>query len=362
MRRLRRSLSMEQLDSRVGLLAVAGILGRTFGYRNVDVVGGHDAHGRPVRSHVERQIKEEEAVVVRRIFDAYAGGLGFSAIAKTLNDERACRRAPSRDGRTDGAAPAFGRSSTARCTLAAWCGARLRSATSGTKSTSIANLLNAGTLSKPHIWRSSQRVNGTRYRPGWPTKGTSTADARRSAGRPPARKQHQVPAEWADALRAGRSDDGGTYEGARRLTRTLHGCSAYHRKGRTEAERAQLQQEIEAEQALTQLRASTPTALRASLRERLDDWRGLLRGQVTQAQQILRRLLAGPLTCVPQPGRCYRLTGTATLGRLVAGQLPRMVASPVGELEPARGLAASRRPSAAGGLTGARSTPLPELY
>ena len=96
-----------------------------------------------------------------------------------------------------------------------------------------------------------------------------------------------------------------------------------------EAERAALERAAHAESADAQLREVPAARLRAQLLERLADWRGLLRGQVTQAQQILRRLLAGPLVCTPQPERCYRLTGTATLGRLVEGQVPVMVASPI---------------------------------
>jgi site-specific DNA recombinase len=59
--------------------------GRVFGYRNHDVAIGVDAHGRPIRSHVERRINEDEAVVVREIFSLAAQGVGRAAIAKRLN-------------------------------------------------------------------------------------------------------------------------------------------------------------------------------------------------------------------------------------------------------------------------------------
>jgi len=58
--------------------------GRCYGYRNVDVL---DAAGK--RSHVERHINEDEADVVRRIFELSAGGHGMKAIAKILNAEAA---------------------------------------------------------------------------------------------------------------------------------------------------------------------------------------------------------------------------------------------------------------------------------
>src|SRR5688572_22646535 len=56
--------------------------GRVFGYDNVEVVG---TDGR--RSHVERRINEQEAAIVRRIFEMCAAGTGYTRIAKTLNAE-----------------------------------------------------------------------------------------------------------------------------------------------------------------------------------------------------------------------------------------------------------------------------------
>ena len=63
--------------------------GRLFGYRNVDKFNGVDQHGRPLRSHVEREIEPTEAAVVLRIFEMYASGLGLKRIAKQLTAERA---------------------------------------------------------------------------------------------------------------------------------------------------------------------------------------------------------------------------------------------------------------------------------
>ena len=63
--------------------------GRTFGYRNVDVDDGEDAHGRPRRSHVIREIVPEEAAVVRRIFELYAAGNGLKRIATALTKDEA---------------------------------------------------------------------------------------------------------------------------------------------------------------------------------------------------------------------------------------------------------------------------------
>jgi site-specific DNA recombinase len=58
--------------------------GRLFGYDNVEIAGSNGQ-----RSHVERRIRADEAAVVIRIFEMSAGGMGYTRIAKTLNEERA---------------------------------------------------------------------------------------------------------------------------------------------------------------------------------------------------------------------------------------------------------------------------------
>jgi site-specific DNA recombinase len=82
--------------------------GRCFGYRNKDVFAGVDADGRPRRSHVEREVNEAEAAVVRRIFAESAAGRGFDGIAKLLNAEGAVAPRP-KQGRPAG-----------------WCGSSVR--------------------------------------------------------------------------------------------------------------------------------------------------------------------------------------------------------------------------------------------
>ncbi len=63
--------------------------GRVLGYSNHDVFKGTDAHGRPLKSHVERVINPIEAAVVQRIFTLYDAGYGLKRIAKTLAQEGA---------------------------------------------------------------------------------------------------------------------------------------------------------------------------------------------------------------------------------------------------------------------------------
>jgi site-specific DNA recombinase len=68
--------------------------GRVFGYRNVDVMIGTDAHGRQLRSHVERVVDDAEAATVRRIFELFAQGYGLKRIAALLTAEGAAAPKP----------------------------------------------------------------------------------------------------------------------------------------------------------------------------------------------------------------------------------------------------------------------------
>ena len=73
----------------------------------------------------------------------------------------------------------------------------------------------------------------------------------------------------------------------------------------------------------------------SAMRAKLDDWRGLLRRNVTEARAVLRALLVGPLRFTPiveERRRGYAFSGTIALDRLLSGvvELPTMVASPTG--------------------------------
>lgn len=52
---------------------------------------------------------------------------------------------------------------------------------------------------------------------------------------------------------------------------------------------------------------------------RLADWRGLLRRQVAQSRQILKKLLVGRLVFRRQEDGVYEFSGQASLGRILAG-------------------------------------------
>ncbi len=63
--------------------------GKCYGYVNVPIEDPtrQGKYGRPAVSGVELRIHSEQAEVVRRIFEMYAGGMGLARIAKALNEE-----------------------------------------------------------------------------------------------------------------------------------------------------------------------------------------------------------------------------------------------------------------------------------
>jgi hypothetical protein len=71
----------------------------------------------------------------------------------------------------------------------------------------------------------------------------------------------------------------------------------------------------------------------AAVRSRLDDWRSLLARRPHHGRQLLREMLAGPITFTPA-GRVYRFRGNASFGALLgeAGGTPFVV--PVRGFEP----------------------------
>src|SRR5215467_8089193 len=58
--------------------------GKVYGYRNVDVMGEVDAHGRAKRTHVVLEVLPEQAKVVQRIFERYVSGEGLKRISTAL--------------------------------------------------------------------------------------------------------------------------------------------------------------------------------------------------------------------------------------------------------------------------------------
>ena len=64
--------------------------GSTFGYRSMPVAdpgGRRDANGNVVLQGKRREVHEGEAVIVRRIFESYAAGVGIPRLVNQLNAE-----------------------------------------------------------------------------------------------------------------------------------------------------------------------------------------------------------------------------------------------------------------------------------
>ncbi|MCU1284045.1 MAG: recombinase family protein [Acidobacteriales bacterium] len=72
--------------------------GRCYGYRNVPILHPSKImeYGRPAVIGVEQRVLEEEAKIVRRIFEMYSTGSSFTKIAKKLNAEGVLSPQPSR--------------------------------------------------------------------------------------------------------------------------------------------------------------------------------------------------------------------------------------------------------------------------
>ncbi|MGH9715633.1 MAG: recombinase family protein [Candidatus Acidiferrales bacterium] len=80
--------------------------GRIFGYKSVPIEDPNrrDQYGRPLVAGVRLEIDEEQAKVVRRIFQLYASGLSIKGVTKKLNGERKLSPQP-RAGRQRSWAP-----------------------------------------------------------------------------------------------------------------------------------------------------------------------------------------------------------------------------------------------------------------
>jgi DNA invertase Pin-like site-specific DNA recombinase len=81
--------------------------GRCYGYKNVakEDPTRRGEYGRPAVIGVNQQVAAEEAAVVRRIFEMYAGGASYATIAKTLNAERVLSPQPPRRRKVRGWCP-----------------------------------------------------------------------------------------------------------------------------------------------------------------------------------------------------------------------------------------------------------------
>ena len=196
--------------------------GRVFGYDNVEVKTGGK------RSHVERRINEDEAQVIRRVFELYAGGVGFKRIAVRLNDEGARCPRPQR-GRPAGWSPSSIREVLRRpiyAGRAVWNTTRKRNGWGQVhqmprpESEWLAVEVDTLRIIPDSLWAAVQeRLAAAAKRSG------------KRGGRPPASGGKYL---LTGLLQCGRCGAGMEVVSSKNGTtrKFRYGCSAYHRKGR----------------------------------------------------------------------------------------------------------------------------------
>ena len=93
----------------------------------------------------------------------------------------------------------------------------------------------------------------------------------------------------------------------------LDGIQAREQRRRT------LQTEVAGLEGLRAVGARDLQDIQREVEGRLTDWRGLLRRQVAQSRQILRKLLVGRIVFRQREDGVYEFSGQASLGRVLAG-------------------------------------------
>jgi hypothetical protein len=86
-----------------------------------------------------------------------------------------------------------------------------------------------------------------------------------------------------------------------------------------EQRRRTLQIELAGLEGLRPVGARDLQDIQREVEVRLTDWRGLLRRQVTQSRQILKKLLVGRMVFRQREDGVYEFSGQASLGRVLAG-------------------------------------------
>jgi len=97
------------------------------------------------------------------------------------------------------------------------------------------------------------------------------------------------------------------------LTVLLEGIRAREQRRRA------LQEELAGLEGLRPVSARDLQDIQRDVEGRLTDWRGLLRRQVVQSRQILRKLLVGRIVFRQREDGVYEFSGQASLGRVLAG-------------------------------------------
>jgi hypothetical protein len=91
---------------------------------------------------------------------------------------------------------------------------------------------------------------------------------------------------------------------------------------RRDVERRRLQAELDASEAVSPTTLPSGRALRTQLSALLDDWRGLLGGNVAEARPLLDLVLADRITFQPTAERQYELTVPIAFDRVMTAVVP----------------------------------------
>ena len=113
-----------------------------------------------------------------------------------------------------------------------------------------------------------------------------------------------------------------------------------------ETQRARINADLRQCDLLERARTLDVRQIEAELNGRLVDWRGLLRANVQQARQVLRKLMVGRLAVTPNQDRNeFKITGTGLLEPLLERALgvPKALVTPAG-FEPAISTLKGSRP------------------
>jgi hypothetical protein len=86
-----------------------------------------------------------------------------------------------------------------------------------------------------------------------------------------------------------------------------------------EQRRRVLKDELAGLEGLQPVTARDLQEIQREVEARLTDWRGVLRRQVTQSRQILKKLLVGRIVFREREDGSYEFSGQASLGRVLAG-------------------------------------------
>ena len=153
-----RQRTYDAMERKARALHVTG--GKVYGYDNVEVAG---ADGR--RLHVVRRINEGQAAVVRRIFALCTEGMGFTRIAKLLNEDGIAS-----PRHASGWAPTAIRACSGPSTAARLRGTRNRSGTAGASSDTWTGPSPSGSGWTRPTLESCRRTSGA-----WPIGGWNMA-------------------------------------------------------------------------------------------------------------------------------------------------------------------------------------------